>query len=339
MPESIKLALLATKEVSASSLFGLYDALSGAGQAWEIFVTGETPRPIFDVKIIGGSREPFRSVGGTQICPDIGVDDVSDIDLIVVPGMNVSAIEPLESVEKTSRDWIQDQHNSGTRVVAACSGAVYLAAIGLLDGIEITTHWAYKDLFRKHYPNVQLKLDHNICFESAGKGIVTSGGTTAWQELALFLIKNYGNLEQATRTAKFWLLADRGEFQAPYSSLVTTISHNDAVVRDMQVWAAENYFLESPVNTMISRSGLPASTFSRRFRKATGISPKDYIQDIRVEEAKRRLEMSSLSVDTIGREVGYEDSSSFRRLFKRKTNLTPAKYRKMLGVERFDRYS
>lgn len=339
MPDAIRLGLLATKEVSASSLFGLYDTLSGAGQAWEIFVTGESPHPIFDVRIIGSSCEPFRCASGTQITPDTGIDAVSDVDLIVVPGMNVSAIEPLDSIETLSRDWIWKQHHSGTRVVAACSGAVYLAAIGLLDGIEITTHWAYSDLFRRYYPEVRLRLDHNICFESAGKGIVTSGGTTAWQELALFLIRNYGGLEQAKRTAKFWLMADRGEFQAPYTSLVTTISHDDAIVRDIQLWTAENYSSESPVNMMIQRSGLPPSTFNRRFRKATGFSPKDYVQAVRIEEAKQRLEMSDVPVDAIGREVGYEDSSSFRRLFKRKTSLTPAKYRKMFGAERFARYS
>ena len=206
MQDAIRLGLLATKEVSPSSLFGLYDALSGAGQAWEVFVTGESPTPIFDVKIIGSSDKSFQCASGTQITPDISIGSTPDIDLIVVPGMNVSAIEPLESIENMSRDWIWSQHESGTRVVAACSGAVYLAAIGLLDGTEVTTHWAYSDLFRRYYPDVKLKLDRNICFESAGHGIVTSGGTTAWQELALFLIRNYGGLEQAKRTANsgYW---------------------------------------------------------------------------------------------------------------------------------------
>lgn len=134
-------------------------------------------------------------------------------------------------------------------------------------------------------------------------------------------------------------MADRGNFQTPYTSLVTAISHDDAIVRDIQSWLAENYFIEKPVNTMIQRSGLPASTFTRRFRTATGFSPKDYTQLVRIEEAKQRLEMSDSAVDEIGREVGYEDSSSFRRLFKRVTSLTPARYRKMFGVERFARYS
>jgi len=331
--------LLATKEVSASSLFGLYDTLSSAGKAWEVFVTGESPSPVFDVKIVSSDKLPFRCASGTQILPDAGIHDISGLDLIVVPGMNVSAIEPLGSTDNADRKWVFEQHTAGTRVVAACSGAVYLAEIGILDDVEATTHWAYKNLFREYYPKVRLNLERNICFEDRQRGVVTSGGTTAWQELSLFLIQNYSGMEQARRTAKFWLMTDRGDFQTPYASLITSISNNDAAVRSAQLWLVENYFVENPVNAVIEQLQIPASTFTRRFKKATGISPKDFIHAIRIEEGKKRLESTELTIDEIGRQIGYEDSSSFRRLFKRKTSLTPAKYRKMFGAERFSRYN
>lgn len=335
----IKLGLLATKEVSASSLFGLYDTLSSAGKAWEVFVTGESPKPLFDVKIISSDNLPFRCASGTQILPDAGLSDIPDLDLIVVPGMNVSAIEPLGTTENADRKWVFEQHAAGTRVVAACTGAVYLAELGILNGVEATTHWAYKELFREYYPKVKLNLERNICFEDTNSGVVTSGGTTAWQELSLFLIQNYSGMEQARRTAKFWLMTDRGDFQTPYSSMIFANSNDDAVVRRAQLWLVENYFAENPVNAVIEQLEMPASTLSRRFKKATGTSPKDYVHAIRIEEAKKRLESTELTVDEIGQQVGYEDSSSFRRLFKRKTSLTPAKYRKMFGTERFLRYT
>lgn len=336
---TVSVGLLATKDTSASSLFGLYDTLSGAGQAWETFVTGESPAPVFDITIISHDQKHFRCAGGTQIHPDKGIKDVTELDLLVVPGMSVSALQPPNTIDNEDIEWVKGQYEKVTRVVAACSGAVYLAEIGLLDGVEATTHWAYKNLFQNFYPKVKLNLDRNICFENSKDGIVTSGGTTAWQELSLFLIQNYGGMEQAKRTAKFWLMADRGDFQTPYSSMITANENEDAIVHNALVWLADNYHQESPVTTMIERSGLPPTTFSRRFRKGTGLTTKDYIHAVRVEEAKKRLETTELNIDEIGREVGYEDTSSFRRIFKRKTSLSPAKYRNAFGTERFSRYS
>ena len=159
-----------------------------------------------------------------------------------------------------------------------------------------------------------------------------------WQELALFLIANYGGSQRASKAAKVWLMADRGELQAPYASMIKFIRHNDAVIEAAQIWIAENYAQDSPVASMTSHSGLPETTFTRRFRNATGQSPKDYVQTLRVEEARQMLETTDMPVSEIGFEVGYADTASFRRLFKRKTGLTPAEHRRMFGPARFLRY-
>ena len=339
MSQPIKLYLLATPHVSASSLFGLYDALSAAGQAWEIFVTGESTNPIFDVEIVGHTREPFRCASGTLVAPDVGYADTDGGGLIIVPGMNLSALEPLGSSEQTSYQWLRKNHLAGARVVAACSGAIYLAEAGLLEGREATTHWAYGDLFRRHYSDVRLRLERSICFENATQGVVTSGGTTAWQELALFLITNYGNIQHAVNSAKFWLMASRDELQAPYISMTKLIAHADSKVQTVQTWIEENYAIANPVMTMTGLSGIPATSFARRFRKATGYTPQSYVQTLRIEKAKQMLEVDETPIVDIGQEVGYEDTPSFRRLFKRKTGLTPVEYRRMFGTKRFARYA
>ena len=90
---------------------------------------------------------------------------------------------------------------------------------------------------------------------------------------------------------------------------------------------------------MTELSGLAPATFARRFRRATGYSPMDYVQAVRVEEAKQMLETTGDSVEKIGFAAGYEDTASFRRLFKRKTGLNPGDYRRMLGKDRFKRYA
>ena len=339
MPSPKSVLLLATPDVSASSLFGLYDTLAAAGRDWETFVTGDPEHPTFEVKIVGPSLEPFPCGSGTLIVPDLAFAGASGSDLVIVPGMNLSAREPLAASTQSSREWLWERHRSGSRVVAACSGAIYLAAIGLLDGIEATTHWVYGDLFRRHYPAVRLRLDRSLCFSDAASGVVTSGGTTAWQELALFLIANYGDVRRAANTAKFWLMADRGDMQKPFVSMVKANPHGDAAVGAAQIWLGEHYAVDNPVREATVHSGLPATTFARRFREATGLTPIAYVQTLRIEEAKQLLEATEASVASIGQDVGYEDTAYFRRLFKRKTGLTPAEHRKMFGDRRFARYS
>ena len=337
--QPIKLCLLATPEVSASSLYGLYDTLSCAGHSWETIVTGETPDPVFDIKIIGYNSNPFKSGNGVVVTPDCTLNEVVDTDLIVVPGMGLSAKKPPEQLEQASRLWLGQQHALGKQVVSACSGAVYLAANGILDGVEATTHWCYKELFRSYYPDVNLRLDRNVCIDNGEGGIVTSGGTNAWQELALYLIARFGGAAEAKRTAKFWLMADLGYNQAPYMSMTVNVKRDDASIELAQTWLMNNYPSANPVSSMVEQSKLSESTFSRRFRKLNGISPMDYVQAVRVEEAKLRLEETDVTIDQISLEVGYEDSASFRRLFKRKTSMTPAEYRKTFGSKRFVRYT
>lgn len=339
MSSPMSVLLLVTPYTSASGLFGIYDTLMAAGRDWETFVTGEAQAPIFDVKLVGASREAFPCASGIAVSPHVTFDDAPNADLVIVPGMTISAQERLGNSEQPSVRWLAEQERAGTRVVAACTGALYLAEAGLLDGVEATTHWAYGDLFRRHYPAVRLRLDLNLCYADAAHGVVTAAGTSAWQELAIFLIAQHGGVQRAAKAAKFWLLADRGELQAPYSSMVRALPHGDAIVEAAQTWIAEHYAVVNPVSEMTVRSGLPATTFARRFRTATGQTPMDYIQIMRIEEAKQLLEMTHNSVVEIGEEVGYADPASFRRLFKRRTGITPAEYRKMFGVQRFARYT
>ena len=168
---------------------------------------------------------------------------------------------------------------------------------------------------------------------------MTSGGLSAWQELALFLITQYIGVQQAVRVAKLWLLPDPGELQAPFMTMPLGIPHCDGDIRRSQIWIAQNYNVENPVAAMTELSGLAPATFARRFRRATRYSPMDYVQAVRVEEAKQMLETTGDSVEKIGFAAGYEDTASFRRLFKRKTGLNPGDYRRMLGKDRFKRYA
>ncbi|WP_254443029.1 GlxA family transcriptional regulator [Ruegeria arenilitoris] len=337
MPLSVQ--IVATPETSASSVFGLYDTLVAAGRDWEHLVSGDDPLPVFDVSLVGPDIKGFRCGSDVWIAPDQTFEDAADADIVVVPGLTLSPHDRPDPRQHPCLAWLSKHDSAKTRIMSACTGAVYLAEIGILDGVEATTHWAWEGLFRQFYPNVRLRTDRGLCFADASSGPVTSGGTTGWQELAMFLIAHYGGTQKAVRAAKVWLMANRGELQSPFSSMITTTPHADAVIALSQEWIADNYAIENPVAEMAKRSGLPPTTFARRFRKATNKSPQDYVLAQRIEEARELLETTECSVPEVGEAVGYVDTPSFRRLFKRKTGLTPAEHRKMFGQSRFANYS
>jgi transcriptional regulator GlxA family with amidase domain len=113
--------------------------------------------------------------------------------------------------------------------------------------------------------------------------------------------------------------------------------HGDAAIADAQSWLATHFSVGSPIDEMVRRSGLAERTFKRRFTDMTGLAPIEYVQRLRVEDAKRRLERTDAPVDKISWQVGYEDPAFFRRLFRRVTGLSPSAYRKRFQVPHFAR--
>lgn len=331
-------SILATSDTSPSTLYGLFDVLNSVGVGWQKFVTGKPIDPQFDVRIVAAGREPFRCAGGILVSPHFSVEEVGDTDIALVASRVISASTPPKDHDERNINWLLRQQGSGATMASACTGAVMLAETGLLNGWEASSHWAYRDLFRIHYPEVRLRLDQDLCVSGHENQIVTSGGSSAWQELALYLITRFCGVEHAAHTAKFWLIPNREENQASFAAIAQGIPHDDGVVNECQAWIAENYENPNPIAAMVRRSGLPATTFARRFKRATGYRPIEYVHTLRVEEAKEMLELSSNAVDQIGREVGYEDPASFRRIFKRKVGLTPSIYRRRFGRSRFERF-
>lgn len=165
--------------------------------------------------------------------------------------------------------------------------------------------------------------------------IVMAGGGSRWQDLALYLIARFVGLKEAMEVAKVYMLQWHDMGQQPFASLTSFRQTTDATVNKCQQWVAMNYQTHAPVAAMATHSGLPERSFIRRFTKATGMKPLDYVHALRLEEAKQILETTDLSIEAIANEAGYEDASIFfGRLFRRKTGLTPAHYRLRFGALR-----
>ena len=334
----IKVSLLAVENTSPSTLYGLYDVLSSVGLGWETFVTGDPVEPQLDVRIVACDTQPVTCSGNILVAPHLGVEDDHDTDIVLVASLVVPASGSPPDFDPRIVAWLQRHHDRGILIASACTGAIVLGQAGILNGWEASSHFAYSDQFRIYFPKVKMRLDQNLCVSGPENLLVTSGGTTAWQELALYLVTRYCGIEHAMHTAKFWLIPDRDVNQASYSSLCVGIPHNDGAINQCVSWISECPQIENPVAEMTSLSGLPPTTFARRFKKAVGFSPIDYVHLLRIEQAKLMLETDRDTVDQIGRSVGYEDTSSFRRIFKRKVGIPPGIYRKKFGRGRFEKF-
>ncbi len=334
----VSISLLATPDSTAATLYGLYEVLSTVGIAWENYVTGKPSSPQFDVRIVAATKEPFHCAGNIVVSPHCSIDEAGATDVALVGSLAVPNTHPLKILNDLELDWLMRQQGRGTIISSACTGAIMLAESGVLNGWEATTHWAYGDLTRIHYPEVRWRIQQELCVSGHDTQIVTSGGAMAWQDLALYLITRFCGVEHAANTAKFWLLLSREENQAPFTVMSQGVPHNDGIVSQCQKWIAEHYEHPNPITGMVERSGLSPTTFARRFNRATGYRPMDYVHALRVEEAKEMLDIGDDAIDKIGREVGYEDPASFRRVFKRKVGLTPSFYRRRFNRRRFERF-
>lgn len=322
-------AILALPETAGSALYGMVDVLGATGNLWEELVGAPPLGRMIEPRIVSPGTQPFRCGNGIPVNPDLALADAIDCDIVILPEIWLATDDPITDRHAEVKEWVKECYRKGASVYSACSGSVLLASTGLLDGREATSHWGYIDLFRREFPKVEFRPEPNLVIADAAGRLVTAGGTTSWHDLAIHIIARHCSPGEALRIAKVYLLKWHGEGQLPYASLVRRQPHADSVVRRLEEWLAENFRAASAVTAAVEAAGLPERTVKRRFKAATGTTLIDYVQNLRIEEAKRLLESGAAPVDEIATEVGYENSAFFRRLFKRTTGLNPGDYRRM----------
>ena len=332
------IALLVSAETSPAVLYGLYDVLSTVGSAYQDMVTGVPGEDLLDIKIVAATREPFRCFGNVLIEPHASIGEIDKPDVAVVCDMYTPINTSPHGNYPDEIEWLKKVYANQSLLAGVCSGSAVLAETGLLNGLEVSGHWAYRHMFRNFYPKVNWREESTLNLSAEHKRLITTGGVTAWQDLAIYLITRFCGVQHAINTARVHLLSSHTDGQLPFAAMTQSKQHNDAVVSDCQDWITDNYDCTNPVARMTDRAGLLARTFARRFRAATGYHPLDYVQELRIEVAKALLVTEVTKIDEIGVSVGYEDPTSFRRLFKRMAGLTPAVYRKkfagIVGVSR-----
>ena len=324
---TVALGLVAVPETAPATLYSLFEVFASVGTTWEEL----TGKPAGEVRmrpaIVAEQGQLMRCGLGAPVLPDATFDCAPAFDVVLVPDMLVEPGMDPRGKWPAAAEWVRTQYLGGAIVGSVCTGGLLLAEAGVLNDLEATSHWGVVPLFRQLYPRVRLEPEKVLALTGAEHRIITAGGAASWVELALYLIARFCGQEEAVRSSKVFLLGDRSEGQLPFAAMIRPRGHTDAIIDRCQVWIAEHYEVPNPVARMADHSGLTPRTFKRRFQAATGYTPIEYVQTLRIEEAKQLLEATDLQTDQISTEVGYDDPASFRRLFKRITGITPARYR------------
>lgn len=317
-----KVTILAMVNTMATTIIGPMDVFYQAGVMWNYF-NGHKVDPYFQVTLVTTTGEPFKCLSGVRMVPEGSIHDVHDTDLIVVS--SILDIDKTLKVQGETIDWLKEWYHRGSHIATICSGAFVLAETGLLDGKTATTHWAFAEQFRKRYPRIELKPERLITDEG---DLFCSGGYNAGIDLSLYLVEKYCGHEVSLQSSKS-VISDIGRTsQAPYAMSQFQKDHHDNQILAVQEWIEKNFDKNFKYDRLAGTNGMSRRTLERRFKAATGETPLTYQQCIRVEAAKRLLENGNHSFDEITCQVGYEDSSSFRKVFSKQTGLRPSEYRK-----------
>ena len=331
MASLVNVSIVVPPEAEPSVVAGAYDALWAAGVLWNR-VMGEPEQPRFLPELVGITRDPIKTSTGISISPHRTLADGPAAHIVLVPTLFIASGGDFGQRNPDLIEWVRKAHADGSQVFSICTGSFLLAEAGLLDGLDATTHWAFAERMKAEYPQIRVHADRVLVAATTDGSIVTCGGAASWMDMVLYLVGRFATSEIAMRLAKVQMFDWHHKGQTPYSRLTTRPQLADRLIHDSQAWLADHYSDADPVAEMIRLSGLSRSTFGRRFQIATGHAPLDYVQRVRIEEAKQMLEMEDRTIERVASQVGYDDAVSFRRLFKRMVGETPASYRRRQSV-------
>lgn len=305
-----------------SSVTTLLDTFSIAN-LWHQKLSPKETSPLFEARILTTDGLPVTAYGGIGIQPDGSINQVKQTDCIVISPF-LPNITPLPANLDTLFQWIKTFRQQGTSIAAVCTGAFILAEMGLLDHKKATTNWQYAGMFQKRYPKVLLRPEFMMTEDD---GIICTGAVTAVYNLGLHFIKIFGSRKLASACSKALLVDPNRNSQTPYTISAPLKSHGDSQVLKAQHLIETNYAKIETIDAIAKDVGISPRHFKRRFKKATNELPLKYLQRVRVDAAKEKLETTKAAIDEITWAVGYQDISSFCRLFKQHTKISPGAYR------------
>lgn len=316
------IGLLIYPDCQLAAIYGLTDLFRIAGE-WARQGVGDEPGPFIRVTHWTATED-----SGTVTCTwDSHPGEKHRLSHVIAPPSLVmpERMRPMPA----SAAWMKACHRDGSTLASVCAGAFVLAETGLIDGRRATTHWAFAAQLAERFPGVEL-ADERMVIDDGD--IMTAGGILAWTDLGLTLVQRLLGQSVMLATAHFLLIDPPRSSQKPFAQFLPRFDHGDEPVRRVQHELHARPKEAQHVGDLATRAGLGERTFLRRFTKATGFRPVEYLQQVRVAKARKALELTNTPVDRIAWSVGYTDPAAFRKVFRRISGLSPGDYRRRFGV-------
>lgn len=318
----------------ASSVTAITDVLKVANQLWKS--ENNNAQPLFSWSLVSADAKTVTSSSGLKLGVD-GTIEEEKPDVVFIPACHYhnspQILRETEKISDWSGNWLINQYENGVWLTAGCSGAFVLGNAGLLDGKAATTSWWLTHIFQKKFPKVKLQSDELV---TEDERLISAGPVNSHFNLALRLVERVAGQNLALYCAKTMLIDANRPSQLPYVVLQTQTQHTDDLVLRAQEWMRQHLTDSFGIEEVAKAIYASQRNFKRRFKRATGFTPSEYLQDLRIETAKHLLETTDFSLESIVERVGYQDTSSFRRLFKQRTTLSPREYRQRFAIGRMN---
>jgi transcriptional regulator GlxA family with amidase domain len=312
-------------ENNLSSIVGAYKIFTRANA----YMKANGGQEVFKVQLAGISAEVDFYDGLFTVRPHTHISAIAKTDLIIIPSLNHNyhkAIQPNGQLV----DWVADQYTNGAEVASICTGAFLLASSGLLNGRSCSTHWSAANDFREMFPEVHLQTDKLITDEN---GIYTNGGAYSFLNLVVYLVEKYYGRQAAIFCCKVFQIEMDRQSQSQFTIFTGQKQHSDDIVQQAQVYIESKRSEKISIEELSAKFAVGRRNFDRRFIKATGNTPLEYAQRVKIEWAKKAFENTRKTINEVMYEVGYADIKAFRELFRKITGISPLAYRSKYNKE------
>lgn len=316
-----RVVIVAFAGVQSLDVTGPLEVFDGANR-W--LISAARPDPAYRVVVATRGREPVSTSSGLGLIPHADLDGLrGPVDTLLVAGGEGSRrgvhdaclVEDIRTIARRAR-----------RVASACTGAFLLAEAGLLDGLRATTHWAWCSALARDYPQVAVEADPIFVRDG---DVWTSAGVTAGIDLALAMVEEDLGHEAALAIARqLVLFLRRPANQSQFSAQLADQMAQRPGLREVQMWLADNLAGDLRVETLAGRAVMSPRNFARAWRHEICITPARYVERLRIEAARRRLEDTDEGLDQIAAECGFGVAETMRRSFLRTLGSPPSEYRR-----------
>jgi len=317
--------LVPNGENNLSSIVGAYKIFTRANEYWK--QAGK--KELFKIELAGISKKIEFYNGLFTVNPHTHISKIPKTDLIIIPSLNHNYQETVKE-NQLLIEWIKRQYDHGAEIASICTGAFLLASSGLLDGKTCSTHWSAADNLRTMFPKINVQTDKLITDEN---GIYTNGGAYSFLNLIIYLVEKCFDRQTAIFCSKVFQIEMDRQSQSAFIIFKGQKSHDDEVVKKAQSYIEDHIDEKISVGHLSLKLAVGRRNFDRRFIKATGNTPIEYSQRVKIESAKKAFETTRKTINEVMYDVGYSDIKAFREVFRKITGMSPLEYRSKYNKE------